>query len=70
MRLRVTGGFFAGMSIFDLLFGKPLWLQVPRKMSTTGVAAGVPIFGLDGLDKARQANSEAAMESCWCRWDL
>jgi amino acid transporter len=47
------------MSIFDLLFGKPLATSA-EKDEHIGVAAGVPIFGLDGLTSAAYG-PEAAM---------
>jgi amino acid transporter len=47
------------MSIFDLLFGKPLATSA-EKDEHIGVAAGIPIFGLDGLTSAAYG-PEAAM---------
>ena len=47
------------MSIFDLLFGKPLATSAEHD-EHIGVAAGVPIFGLDGLTSAAYG-PEAAM---------
>jgi len=47
------------MSVFDLLFGKPLATSA-EKDEHIGVAAGVPIFGLDGLTSAAYG-PEAAM---------
>jgi amino acid transporter len=47
------------MSFFDLLFGKPLATSA-EKDEHIGVAAGVPIFGLDGLTSAAYG-PEAAM---------
>ncbi|HTV09568.1 MAG TPA: APC family permease [Candidatus Aquilonibacter sp.] len=47
------------MSIFDVLFGKPLATSA-EKDEHIGVAAGVPIFGLDGLTSAAYG-PEAAM---------
>ena len=47
------------MSIFDLLFGRPLATSA-EKDEHIGVAAGVPIFGLDGLTSAAYG-PEAAM---------
>ena len=47
------------MSIFDFLFGKPLATSA-EKDEHIGVAAGIPIFGLDGLTSAAYG-PEAAM---------
>ena len=47
------------MSIFDVLFGKPLATSAEHD-EHIGVAAGVPIFGLDGLTSAAYG-PEAAM---------
>src|SRR6202000_2561288 len=47
------------MSIFDVLFGKPLASSAEHQ-EHIGVAAGVPIFGLDGLTSAAYG-PEAAM---------
>jgi amino acid transporter len=47
------------MSFFDLLFGKPLATSA-EKDEHIGVAAGIPIFGLDGLTSAAYG-PEAAM---------
>ncbi len=47
------------MSFFDLLFGKPLATSAEHD-EHIGVAAGVPIFGLDGLTSAAYG-PEAAM---------
>jgi amino acid transporter len=47
------------MSIFDVLFGKPLATSDEHN-EHIGVAAGVPIFGLDGLTSAAYG-PEAAM---------
>ena len=47
------------MSLFDLLIGKPLATSA-EKDEHIGVAAGVPIFGLDGLTSAAYG-PEAAM---------
>ncbi len=47
------------MSFFDLLFGKPLATSA-EKDEHIGAAAGVPIFGLDGLTSAAYG-PEAAM---------
>jgi amino acid transporter len=47
------------MSIFDVLFGKPLATSDEHHQHI-GVAAGVPIFGLDGLTSAAYG-PEAAM---------
>lgn len=47
------------MSFFDLLFGKPLATSEEHN-EHIGVAAGVPIFGLDGLTSAAYG-PEAAM---------
>src|ERR1700744_5572152 len=46
------------MSIFDLLFGKPLATSA-EKDEHIGVAAGIPIFGLDGLTSAAYGPEEA-----------
>jgi len=47
------------MSIFDVLFGKPLATSAEHD-EHIGVAAGIPIFGLDGLTSAAYG-PEAAM---------
>ncbi|MBB5064141.1 APC family permease [Granulicella mallensis] len=47
------------MSIFDVLFGKPIATSAEHD-EHIGVAAGVPIFGLDGLTSAAYG-PEAAM---------
>src|ERR1700761_9134982 len=47
------------MSVFDVLFGKPLATSAEGD-EHIGVAAGVPIFGLDGLTSAAYG-PEAAM---------
>ena len=47
------------MSVFDVLFGKPLATSAEHD-EHIGVAAGVPIFGLDGLTSAAYG-PEAAM---------
>lgn len=52
-------GLSEAMSFFDLLLGKPLATSA-EKDEHIGVAAGVPIFGLDGLTSAAYG-PEAAM---------
>src|ERR1700750_2008661 len=47
------------MSLFDVLFGKPLATSAEQD-EHIGVAAGIPIFGLDGLTSAAYG-PEAAM---------
>src|ERR1700712_2458894 len=47
------------MSFFDILFGKPLATS-DQQHEHIGVAAGIPIFGLDGLTSAAYG-PEAAM---------
>ena len=47
------------MSFFDVLFGKPL-ASNEAHAEHIGVAAGIPIFGLDGLTSAAYG-PEAAM---------
>src|ERR1700729_3994132 len=47
------------MSLLDILFGKPLATSEERG-EHIGVAAGIPIFGLDGLTSAAYG-PEAAM---------
>ena len=38
------------MNVFDALFGRPLATNEAHA-EHIGVAAGIPIFGLDGLDE-------------------
>ena len=47
------------MKVFDVLFGRPLATHESHS-ATIGVAAGIPIFGLDGLTSAAYG-PEAAM---------
>ena len=51
--------FWQAMSFFDMLFGKPL-ASSDAHHEHIGVAAGIPIFGLDGLTSAAYG-PEAAM---------
>ena len=45
------------MSVLDLLVGKPLASDQARA-ECLGVAAGIPIFGLDALSSAAYGRSE------------
>src|SRR5579875_100579 len=46
------------MSFFDVLFGKPLATS-DEAHQHVGVAAGIPIFGLDGLTSAAYGPEQA-----------
>lgn len=59
MRLVAIGDLASSMKLFDVLFGRPLATSEAHA-EHIGVAAGIPIFGLDGLTSAAYG-PEAAM---------